>query len=261
MIRSLSLLASLAFLLSGCANPEMVKQALADHPEWVMDAIAKNPEKFLEVANQAGQKARQLAQAKAETDDKTRKETEFKNPKQPEIGTDRAVRGLASAPITIVEYSDFQCPYCQRGFNSVEEVRKKYGAKVRFIFKHLPLDFHPMALPAAKRFEAIAIIDKEKAYQFHDALFKEQNRLGGEKEAFLDAITKRLGLVLSQVKKHEASPAVMKRIEADKAEAAKFGLSGTPAFIVGGVTLAGAYPAEAFIEIIERRLAEAKPMG
>lgn len=241
-------------IFSGCANQEMVRQALNDHPEWVIDAIAKNPERFIEVANQAGQKARQLAQAKGEQESKAKRDEEFKNPKQPEIAPDRAVRGPASATVTIVEYSDFQCPYCQRGYNTVEEIRKKYGDKIRFVFKHLPLDFHPLALPAAKRFEAIAMIDREKAYEFHDALFKEQTRLGTEKEAFLDALTKKLGLNLAKVKANESSPKVMARIEADKAEAQKFGLSGTPGYIVGGVTLAGAYPAEAFIEIIDRKL-------
>ncbi|MBI1860663.1 MAG: thioredoxin domain-containing protein [Deltaproteobacteria bacterium] len=256
-----SLFALLPLLIIGCASQEMVKQALNDHPEWVMDAIAKNPEKFLEVANQAGQKARVLAQAKQEADEKTRREEEYKNPKTPEIAKDRAVKGPASAPVTIVEYSDMQCPFCQRGYNTVEELLQKYGNKIRFVFKHLPLDFHPMAMPAAKRFEAIAMINQAKAYEFHDAVFKEQSRLGTEKEAFLDSITKKLGLNLAQVKKNETSSTVTSRLASDKAEAAKFGISGTPGFIVGGITLAGAYPTPAFIEIIEKKLNESKPIG
>lgn len=256
-----SILLALALVVVGCANHEMVRDALNEHPEWVMDAIAKNPEKFLEVANQAGQKARIIAQAKQESEDKVRREEEFKNPRTPEIGKDRAVLGSADAPITIVEYSDFQCPFCQRGFDTVEEVRKKYGTKIRFVFKHLPLDFHPMALPTAKRFEAIAMISAAKAYEFHDAVFKQQNLLGTEKEAFLDRITKRLGLNLALVKKNEGSETVKRHLASDKAEAEKFGISGTPGFIVGGITLAGAYPTPAFMEIIERRLAEKRPLG
>lgn len=251
----LSLLSFLTvFWITGCASHDTVHEALKQHPEWIFEAIRENPGEFMEVAGLASQKARQVAQAKAETEGKAKREEEFKNPKQPQIEKGRATRGPASAKVLIVEYSDFQCPYCQRGYDTVEEIRQKYGDRIQFIFKHLPLDFHPMALPAAKRFEAIAMVNPEKAYAFHDAIFKEQARLGTEKEAFLDAVTKKLGLSLAQIKKFEGSQTVRNRIEADKAEAAKYGIQGTPGFIVGGITLAGAYPASAFEEIIERRL-------
>ena len=193
-------------------------------------------------------------QAKAEA---AQKEEEFKNPKNPELKADRAFLGNKNAPIKIFAYSDFQCPYCKRGYETVEEIRKKYKEKVVFMFKHLPLPFHPMAQPAAKRFEAIALQSAKKAYAFHDEVFKAQEGLSGG-EAFLDELVKKVGADLAKVKKDLDSPKVKARIDADMAEAKKFNISGTPGFIVAGVSLKGAYPAPSFEEIIEKRLAEKK---
>ncbi|NBX92229.1 MAG: thiol:disulfide interchange protein [Proteobacteria bacterium] len=193
----------------------------------------------------------QMMQQKAEAEER---EQEFKTPKKPKLSSDRAVLGSLSAPIVIVAYSDFQCPYCSRGAGTIEEVRKKYGKKVGFIFKHLPLPFHQMAQPAAEYFEAIAIQDPKKAYRFHDEVFKNQGELQSGGEDFLSKIAKQVGADLARLKKDRSTPKVQKRIEEDKKEAQEFGIQGTPGFIVAGVTLKGAYPLASFEEIIERRL-------
>lgn len=192
-----------------------------------------------------------MMQQKAEAD---QRESEFKNPKKPKVSADRAVLGSLSAPIIIVAYSDFQCPYCSRGASTIEEVRKKYGKKVAFIFKHLPLPFHSMAQPAAEYFEAIAIQEPAKAYKFHDEVFKNQQELQSGGEKLLADIAKKVGADMERLKKDLKSPKVQKRIEEDKAEAKAFDISGTPGFIVAGVSLKGAYPVQSFEEIIERRL-------
>lgn len=246
---------SMMLSLMGCAPSQtQLKKALQESPEIVFEVLEKNPEKFMETFQKVNLEYRKVAQAKAEQQQKAQLEEEFKNPKTPEIGADRAVRGEKDAPITIVTYSDFQCPYCQKGFDTVEELRKKYGNKVRFMFKNLPLDFHPMALPAAKRFEAIALQSPVKAYQFHDAVFKHQQKLGSGGEKFLDETAGKLDVNVAQMKKDMNSPKVKERIEADMAEARKFDISGTPGFVVSGVTIKGAYPVNYFVEIIEKKL-------
>lgn len=191
-------------------------------------------------------------QAKAE---QAQQEEEFKNPKNPEMGADRAVVGKRTAPLKVFVYSDFQCPYCKKGFDTVEELKKRYGQKMVFMFKHLPLPFHPLAMPAAKRFEAVALQSPKKAYAFHDEVFKNQAKLA-EGEAFLDEVVKKVGADLEKVKKDIESPKVLKRIEADQSEAKKYGIQGTPGFVVAGITVRGAYPIEAFEEIIQKRLGE-----
>lgn len=185
-------------------------------------------------------------------------EKEFREPKKPEVQKGRAVLGLESAPITIVAYSDFQCPYCKNGFQAVEEVRRKYGKKVRFMFKHLPLPMHPLAMPAARRFEAIALQDSRKAYRFHDEVFKNQQGLSSGGESFLDHLAQKVGANLERMKKALESDRITKNIQSDMDEAQRFGITGTPGFIVAGVGLYGAYPAEAFSAIIDRKLKEKK---
>lgn len=188
----------------------------------------------------------------------SRLEDELKNPKKPSIKAGRAVLGKASAPILIVAYSDFQCPYCREGALRIEEVRKKYGEKVKFVFKHLPLSFHPMALPAAKRFEAINLQSGKKAYEFHDYVFKNQEQLGGGGEAFLDEAARKVGVNVAKMKKDLDSAAVKKVIDADMEEARQYGIDGTPGFIVAGVTISGAQPVELFSQIIDQRLSQGR---
>jgi len=180
---------------------------------------------------------------------------ELKNPKKVSMPKDRPVQGDRSAPIKIVTFSDFQCPFCKTGYSNVEEIRKKYGKKVVFAFRHLPLDFHPNALPAAKRFEAIAIQSAKKAYQFHDQIFQNQARLSGaDAESYMDEVAKGLKINFQKMKKDMDSEVVTKRLDADKAEAKDLGFTGTPGFVVAGVTLRGAYPVPTFEHIIEERL-------
>ena len=250
-----SLLAA-ALLFTSCTKSD-VKKVLQDNPDIIFEILEKNPMKVAEVMEKVQVEARKMQQEKAEKDMKAQMDEEFKNPKTSEMSDSRAIRGKKGAPIEIIEFSDFQCPYCQRGFFTAEEVRKKYGDKVRFMFKHLPLDFHPMSMPAAKRFEAISLQNHEKAYQFHDEVFKNQQRLS-EGEKFLDEAAKKTGVDMAKMKKDMDSDKVKEIIAKDMAEAKGLGISGTPGFLVAGITVRGAYPISYFDQIIERRLKDAK---
>jgi len=252
------LIASIAciFFAAGCVSKDQVKKTLVDNPDILVEAINKNPKEIIEALNTAAQAARAKTQEQAQVDEAKKLEEEFKNPKKPVINEKRAIFGPKSAPITIVEYSDFECPFCTRGYNTVNEVKKAYGDKVRVLYKHLPLDFHPMAMPAAKYYEAIALQSAEKAEKFHDLLFENQKKLTSEKEKFLDASAKKVGANLAKVKKDLDSDEVTKRIAEDKAEAAKFGFTGTPGFLINGVSLKGAYPFPNFKTIIDKHLSK-----
>lgn len=240
---------------AGCtASPKDLKKVMSENPDIIFEAIEKNPEAFAKSIEKSMREARRLGQEKQEKDAKTAMEEEFKNPKTPEIASDRAVLGSKEAPILVVEYSDFQCPFCSRGYQTVKELKKKYGDKIRFMYKHLPLDFHPLAMPAAQRFEAIALQSTEKAYAYHDAVFENQKDLNAGGEAWLDKMAKKVGADVTKMKKDITDPKVADRIKADIAEAQKFGITGTPGFVVAGVTLRGAYPIASFDEIIEKKL-------
>lgn len=244
--------------LAGCASESQIKSAIEKNPDILFNAIEKNPEKFMDTVQKAAQIAQRKSQEDAEKEERMRVENELKNPLTPELAADRAYKGPANAPITIVEYSDFQCPFCERGFKVVQQILKAYPGKVRFLFKNLPLPMHPLAMPAHQRYEAIALQSAEKAYKFHDEVFQNQRKLNSDGEKFLDAVAAKVGADVGRMRKDMDSDKVKARIEADMAEAEKYGISGTPGFIVSGVSVRGAYPFETFKEIIDKKLAANK---
>lgn len=246
---------ALALSLVNCApSAKQIKEIVEKDPSIVFVAIEKDPEQFIEVVNKAAQNAQKKAQEKAVAEEGKKRDEEFTNPLKPAVEEGRVIFGPKDAKITIVEYSDFQCPYCSKGFQTVEEVMKAYPKDVRVVFKHLPLDFHPMAMPAARYFEAIALQDHAKAEKFYKEVFMNQGDLGSKKEAFLKETAKKVGADVKKVEKDLNSEAITKRIDADMEEARKFNFSGTPGFLINGVSLRGAYPFPEFKDIIERHL-------
>lgn len=246
-----------AFALAACApSSKQLKEAIEKDPSIVFVAIEKDPEKFIEVVNKAAQEAQKKAQDKAVNDEQKQRDEEFANPLKPEIEADRPIFGKADAPITIVEYSDFECPYCSKGYQTMKEVMKEYGDKVRIVFKHLPLDFHPKAFPAAKYFVAIAKQGTAKAEKYHNLIFEDQNSLRSKGEVFMKEAAKKAGADMKKLEADLQSAEIAKLIDKDMEEAKKFGFNGTPGFIINGVSLKGAYPFPAFKDIIDRHLAK-----
>ena len=253
-------LSVMGLALSACApSSEQLKKAIEKDPSIVFTAIEKDPEKFIEVVNAAARKAQAGQAEKQAKEEESKRDEEFKNPLKPVIEEGRATSGNKDGKITIVEYSDFECPFCSRGYNSLHEVMKMYDGQVRFVFKHLPLDFHPKAMPAAKYFEAIVRQSPEKAYKWHDVIFENQNELRTKGEAFMKEAAKKVGADTKKLEKDLQDPKLMDRINADMEEAKKFGFNGTPGFVINGVTLRGAYPASEFKKIIDRVLSGNAP--
>ncbi len=245
MKRTIGLFAAVFVLagLTGCSS--YLEKTMKDNPEILYNAIKAHPKEFLDTVNEAVELAKAEMQKQA-------MEEEFKNRKEPVIEEDRAIFGPKDAKITIVEYSDFQCPFCSRGYDTMKALEQKYGDKIRVIYKHLPLEMHPQAMPAAQYFEAIALQDHGKAQKFHDMVFENQQELNEKKEKFLDEAAKKVGADLAKVKKDIKTDAVNDRIKKDMAEAQKFGFSGTPGFLVNGIAVRGAVPPQHFESIIER---------
>jgi protein-disulfide isomerase len=232
-----------------------LKKALQENPDILLEAIRSNKSAIFTVISQAAME--EQARMKKEAADAEAKalEDSFKNPLKPAIGAATRTRGEKGAKYTLVEYSDFQCPYCTRGYQTVEELRKKYGKDMLFVFKHLPLPFHANAMPAAQWMEAASMQSAEKAWKFHDAMFTNQDKLGVE---FFKATAGELGLDVAKCEKDAESQGVKDIIAADMAEAGKFGFSGTPGFLINGVPVRGAYPPEYFEEVIRKLDAEKK---
>jgi protein-disulfide isomerase len=189
-----------------------------------------------------------VKQAKAEED-------LFKNRKQVDIGGS-PVMGPANAPITIVEFSDFECPYCSRGRLLMDALFKtpQFKDKIKLVFKHFPLtQMHENALPAAKA--SLAAGKQSKFWEFHDELFANQNKLS---EPFFLEIAQKLKLDVDKFKLDMNSSEVSAQIDQDKQEALKAGVQGTPMFLINGVVIKGALPLTELIPIVERLLKEGK---
>jgi len=191
------------------------------------------------------QEQSKVERAKAE---KASFEEQFENPIKVEIGGSPVI-GKKDAKVTIIEFSDFECPFCVRGKKTMEEVLKAYPDDVKVVFKNLPLDFHKNAKPAA--YAALAAGEQGKYWEMHDKIFDNSKSLN---EAFYKTAAKELGLDIAKFEKDMASDKVIKQVEDDMAVARKAGFTGTPGFLVNGVAVKGAYPFDHFKSIIDRWL-------
>lgn len=250
MKRFAFVIGALVMAASCTTSKEDLKKMLKENPEIITESIKANPAKFIEALNEAVKSAQEGEGKKREEEEKKQLESAFNNPLQAEIRPDESWRGNKDAPITLIEYSDFECPFCSRGYQTVMELMKKYDGKIRFAYKHLPLSFHPQAMPASQYYEAIRLQSPEKAWQFHDAIYQNQRKLQNG-ESFLKAEAKKLGVDMNKLAKDVKSEAVQSRIDADMAEAAKFGFQGTPGFLLNGIPVKGAYPTSHFDGLIE----------
>jgi len=161
-----------------------------------------------------------------------------------------ASHGPANAPIVLVEFSDFQCPFCQRAEPTVEQVLKTYGDKIRFVYRHFPLPNHPNARPAAEA--AVCAEQQGRFWQYHKELFANSSRLSNDD---LKSHATRAGLDAGKFADCVDGHKTKARVDADIDEAEGAGVSGTPAFFINGRPLDGAQPFSAFKQIIDEELA------
>jgi protein-disulfide isomerase len=160
------------------------------------------------------------------------------------------VRGNPKAPVTIVEFSDFQCPFCVRARPTVSRVREVYGDRVRWAFRHYPLDFHPQAQKAGEG--AACAGDQGRFWEMHDRLWENPAKLS---VADLRAHAQALGLDTTGFAGCLDSGRHADLVERDLRAGQAYGVSGTPAFFVNGRPLIGAQPFEAFQQVIDDELA------
>jgi protein-disulfide isomerase len=158
-------------------------------------------------------------------------------------------RGPAEAPVTLVEFSDFQCPYCARVSPTLKAIEKEYGDRVRVVFKHLPLSMHPKAPAAHAAAEAARL--QGRFWEMHDKIFENQREMS---EAKYVEWAGELGLDVERFEKDVRSRAVRDRVQADQREAAALGVSGTPSFFLNGRFMSGAKPYAEFKRLIDEEL-------
>jgi protein-disulfide isomerase len=211
------------------------------------DQVAAQIKSYLE--QQGQQKARteyfKTLQAKYKVDYKL-------EPIRVEVAATGPAKGPANAPVTIVEFSDFQCPFCSRLTPTIKAVEEKYGDKVRLVFRQYPLPFHQNAQKAAEA--SLCAADQGKFWELHDAMFGNQQELGVDQ---LKAKAAALGLNADKFNKCVDSGEKAATIQADIKAGSAAGVSGTPAMFVNGRFINGAVPLDQITTVIDDELRRA----
>ena len=168
-----------------------------------------------------------------------------------DVATNGSAIGPMEAPITIVEFSDYQCPFCQRAEPTVKQVLRQYEGKVRFVFKHFPLEsIHPLARGASEA--ANCAEDQGRFWEYHERVFAAAN---GLEPAALEGYARELELDLETFRACMAEKRHAARVTDDLADGTNAGVNSTPTFFVNGIKLKGAQPFSEFQRIIEAELA------
>jgi len=167
-----------------------------------------------------------------------------------QVAADGPARGPKDAPITIVEFSDFECPYCGAAHDTVEQVMSTYAGKVRLVYRQFPLSFHPHAAKAAEA--SLCAADQGKFWEYHDVLFKNQKKL---EPTDLKAHATEVGMDPQKFGQCLDSGDKKKAVDADQQAGLQAGVGGTPAFFINGIFLNGAQPIDEFKKIIDGELA------
>ena len=224
--------------------------------------VTKDDTKLYMVSGQAIDVSRteaELAEEIAKRKEAEAKEAQERIAKLEAAVEGQPVRGNPAGKVTIVEFSDFQCPYCTRGAATVEEILKKYPDDVRFVFKHFPLNFHPWAKPASIASLCAGKQSDDAFWTLHDKYFAEQKQLNpgnvlAKSKEYLagSGVDMAKWANCAENKESEEYKAASAAVDADMALGQSLGVSGTPGFFVNGHFLNGAQPLSAFEPLIEQ---------
>ena len=232
MKKALNVLIALLLIMGLTWTPTIIvpsAQAVIDPQleKTVLEIIRQNPEVLIESV-QAYQKQQQALQSFA-AELKTNPQT---------IIADSPTTGSRSQKTILLEFSDFQCPYCQKAYETVEEFIAKHQDEVTLVYKHFPLSsIHPQALAAAKA--SWAAQQQGKFWPYHNALFEQQDKLG---EDFYIELAENLDLDIEQFERDRNSRNADVAIAEDMELAVKIGIQGTPLFVLNGQVFSGAIP-------------------
>jgi len=163
----------------------------------------------------------------------------------------RPFRGSADAPVTIVEFSDFQCPFCGRAAGTMEQLMSEYPGKIKFVHMNFPLSFHANAQKAAEAFECAA--DQGKAYEMYDKMFANQNALS---VSDLKRYAQEIGLDTARFDSCLDNGEKAQAVNAQLDLGTRYGVEGTPTFFINGEKVVGAQPIDVFRQAINEALGQ-----
>jgi hypothetical protein len=141
--------------------------------------------------------------------------------------------------VTLIEYSDFQCPFAAGGQPIVERLLAVYGQAIKYEYRHHTISFHDYAVPAARRYEAIREHSQRAADTFREIMFRNQSRLRSDGETFLDQVVTTLGYDATQIARESQSPDIAARLDTQMDEVRVHKLPGTPGYVLNGQEFRG----------------------
>jgi len=162
------------------------------------------------------------------------------------------VKGSDDAPVTMIEYSDFECPFCGRFWSqTLPDIEKDYidTGKVKLIYKHFPLSFHPQAQPAAEASECAS--EQGRFWEYHDMVYANQDSMN--RNSYIQWATD-LGLDVTQFNSCFDSGKYRSKVQQNLIEGQQAGVQGTPAFFINGELVSGAQPYSVFQQVIDSKL-------
>jgi protein-disulfide isomerase len=212
----------------------------------------------------AGGQARLALAASRSFDDPDEALAVLRIERRADLATDgRPSRGNPEAQVVLVEWADFQCPYCARSQELVEGLLSR-REDVKVVFKHFPLSFHPAALPAALAVEAAR--EQDRFWEMHDALFALGKGIGKgidpdvqipeEGPVPFEQVAEDLGMDRARYRQDYRSQQARDRVEADRAEALRLGVKGTPSFFIGGRRVVERPSVDSFSALVDKALGE-----
>jgi protein-disulfide isomerase len=168
------------------------------------------------------------------------------------VGKDDHVLGPADAPVTLLEYGDYQCPSCGAAYPMVKAIQKRLGAKLRFVFRNMPLsEIHPYAELAAEAAEAAAA--QARFWEMHDMLYEHQDELGAD---LVRTLAKRLHLDVARFEEDLVARRFRDHVKRDFMGGVRSGVNGTPTFFVDGVRYDGSLDEQSLEAALRQRIAE-----
>jgi len=215
-----------------------------------------NPQVREKIKNYLGMEKKKIALDNwlAEQTNKTAVEVYIAKPRRPTFPVepgDAPFFGSKDAKVTIVEYSDFQCPFCAKGADILKQIKKKYGNKVKVVFKNFPLPFHNHAEKAAVAALCANEQNTESFWKLHDEMFSNQENLD---EAGLKKMAGKLNLKVDQFSKCLDENKYLAKVKAQMEEGKSVKVKSTPTFFINGQLVNGAQPLEVFSEVIDEQL-------
>ncbi|MEZ4216869.1 MAG: thioredoxin domain-containing protein [Myxococcota bacterium] len=217
---------------------------------WVADAVARATDAMGDLELAVADLSEQLDGAQRGAAPSQARAARPSDDRRYEVRTEGAPSwGPETAKVTVVEFSDFECPYCARVYPTLQRLRQEYGDDLRVVFKHLPLPMHRRARGAHAA--AIAADRQGRFWEMHNRMFEHQRLLSDAQYADW---AREIGLDVDAFEAARTSSEVAATIDRDLAEAEALGVSGTPAFFINGRFLSGAQPYASFKRVVDEAL-------